>query len=152
MCGDHIIGPHHFIVLVLEDMTMPDVTSHKTFETDNDPRHHSRVGSHRIFPASFVRIGRHRRTRVLQYALGFAGEEFDGASIEYLESNQMKMDGVRVIRQVNQVPDFDRVQDCRSRDRPPCPSMSYCANLFLEPSLRSSSTFPVTSRLGPRKS
>jgi hypothetical protein len=105
-CGDHVIGPHHFIVLVLEDMAMPDVTSHKTFEADNDPRHHSRIGSHCIFPASLVRIGRHCRTCVLEYALGFVGEEFDAASIEYLESNEMKMDGVGVVRQVNQVPDF----------------------------------------------
>jgi hypothetical protein len=49
--------------------------------------------------------------------LGFVGEEFDAASIEYLESNEMKMDGVGVVRQVNQIPDFHRVQDWIFRDR-----------------------------------
>jgi hypothetical protein len=105
--GDHVVGAHHFIVLMLEDVAMPDVASDKTFEANDDSRDHSWIRSNRVFPSSFVRIGRYRRPRVLQDALVFIEEGFEAAPVEDLESNQMKMDGVGIVGQVNQVPDFN---------------------------------------------
>src|SRR5271155_4083180 len=92
--GDHVVGAHHFIVLVLEDVAMPDVTPNKTFEANNDSRDHSWIRSHRVLPSSFVRIGRYHRPRVLQDALILIEEGFEAAPVEDLESNQMKVDGV----------------------------------------------------------
>src|SRR5580692_2179494 len=79
--GDDVVGAHHFIVLVLEDVAMPDVTPGKTFEANDDSRDHPRIRSHRVFPSSFVRIGRYRRPRVLQDALVFIEERFEAALI-----------------------------------------------------------------------
>src|SRR5579863_3272568 len=103
---DHVVGPHHFVVLVLEDVAMPDVTTDKTFEANDDSCDHPRIRSHRIFPSGFVRIGRYRRPRVLHHALVLIKKRFKAAPVEDLESNQMQMDGVGIIGQVNQVPDF----------------------------------------------
>ena len=96
---------------------MPDVASDKTFEADNNSCDHSGIGSHRVFPARLVRVGRHRRTRVLQDASVFIEKGFETAPVENLESHQMKMDRVGVVRQVNQVPDFHRVQGRILRNR-----------------------------------
>ncbi len=95
---------------------MPDVTPDKTFETYNDPRDHSWVGSHRVFPTRLVRIGRHRCTCVLEGAPGSIVEAFEAAPVEYLEPNEVKMDRVGVVRQVYQVPNFHRIQDWIFRD------------------------------------
>src|SRR5580700_11688022 len=91
---DYVVGAHHFIVLVLEDVAMPDVTSDKTFKANDDSCDHPWISAHRVLPSGLVRVGRHRIPCVLQYASDFKREGFEAAPVEDLESNQMKVDGV----------------------------------------------------------
>ncbi len=96
---------------------MPDVTPNKAFKSDDYSRDHSGIGPHCVFPTRLVRIGRHGCTCVLQDAFVFVEERFEATTVEDLESNQVQMDRMRVICQINQVPDFHRVQDGILGDR-----------------------------------
>jgi hypothetical protein len=70
-CGDHVIGSHHLIVLVLEDVAMPDVAPNKAFKSDHDSRDHSGIVKSTRARPSFNRTGM-RKTDV---AYPFSNED-----------------------------------------------------------------------------
>ena len=59
--GDYVVGAHHLVVLVFEDVAMPYVTSCEACEGDDNPRDHAGIGSYRVLPARFIWGRRLRR-------------------------------------------------------------------------------------------
>ena len=86
LCGYYLIRLHHFVVLVFEDVAVPDVTSNKAFEANYDSRDHPRVGAHRIFPPSFARFGRSGRSPVSEDALVLIGKGVKTTPVQDLEA------------------------------------------------------------------
>src|SRR5277367_6702754 len=60
----YIKWPHHFVVLVLEDVTVPHIAAGESFEADDDARDHAGIGADRILPAGFTWFGRHCRSLI----------------------------------------------------------------------------------------
>ena len=58
--GDNFVGPHHFVVFVLQDVAMPHVAPGESFEGNDDARNHSRIGAYRVFPAALGGRGGNR--------------------------------------------------------------------------------------------
>ena len=110
MLREHIVGAHHFVVFVFEDVAVPDIAAGESLKPHDDARHHSRIGAHGVFPSGFARLRRHCGADVAHLALRRINLRFEGPAVEYLESNQMKMDGMRVVGKVEEVPDLDGVE------------------------------------------
>jgi hypothetical protein len=107
--SDHLIRPHHLIVLVLQHVAMPDVAPCISFERHDNARDHARVGARRVLPSGFGRFRRRRRARISQRILVLISEGVQTAAIQDLKTDQMKMDGVRIVGQIDQAPDFHRI-------------------------------------------
>src|SRR5271166_2690375 len=95
-CHD-LIRPHHLVVLVLEDVAVPDVTAGKAFEGHDDSCDHLPISPHRVLPSSFARSGQFARAKKLEFVLGLIDPWFVVLAIENLEAYQMQMDGVCVV-------------------------------------------------------
>ena len=50
----NLVGAHHLVVFMLQDVAMPHILARIAFEARNNSRHHSRMGLHRIFPSRFI--------------------------------------------------------------------------------------------------
>ena len=47
----YFVGAHHFVVLVLQDVAVPDVAAHVAFEAYDDASDHAGIGADRVLPA-----------------------------------------------------------------------------------------------------
>src|SRR5208283_2800572 len=113
----NLVRPHHLVVLVLEDVAVPDVTSGKAFEGHDDSCDHLPVSPHRVLPSSFAWRGRLDWAKELEFVLGLIDPGFVVPPIKNLETYQMQMDGVCVVGGVDEAPDFGAVQDRLFCDR-----------------------------------
>src|ERR1700678_2812898 len=66
----HVKWPHHFIVLMLQQVAMPHVPSFEALEPCNDPRYHSRRRSYRVFPSHLARLRRRNWRQISNLGLG----------------------------------------------------------------------------------
>src|SRR5271156_3893528 len=103
---DDFVRAHHLVVLVLEQMAMPDVTVGEALEARDDPCDHSGIGADGVLPAGFVRIGRRGGSEIADRSMLLIVEHVERAAVENLKANQMQMDGMRVLGEVDEVPDF----------------------------------------------
>ena len=78
-------------------MAVPHIASGKAIEGHNNPRHHSRMGLYRVFPAGLARIGRFRRSHKVQLTLGLEQPRLVGLTVEDLEADQVQMNGMRIV-------------------------------------------------------
>src|SRR5580698_3749064 len=89
---------------------MPHVTAGESFEGDDDTRDQARVGANCVLPAALRGRRGNRRAGETYGALVLKLEGIEGPAVEYLEPDQVQVDGVRVFRQIDQFPDLSRVQ------------------------------------------
>src|ERR1700733_4295548 len=93
---NNLVRPHHFIILVLENVAVPDVASGKSFKARDDAGDHIGMRLRGILPSGFVWSGR----------LGIAGVFYLAAfvviigvkipAVQNLKSHAVQMDGMRV--------------------------------------------------------
>src|ERR1700722_18992054 len=91
-------------------MTMPHIAAHVSFEANDDPRAHLGMRLYRVLPSGFVRIGGNRRAGVPEFARGQVCERVVLAPIQDLKANQMQVDGMGVVRWIDDAPDLYRIQ------------------------------------------
>ena len=97
---------------------MPNVASRIAFKPHNNSSDHSGVSLHRVFPTGFCRVGTARAGHGNSiHAMELVSVAVRRAAVENLKSNQVKMDGMRVIRGVDQAPDFGAADDGVLGDR-----------------------------------
>src|SRR5271163_4746428 len=106
----HLVRPHHFVVLVIEVMAMPNVAVWIAFELCDDSRDHRGVGAHGILPSDLVRLRRDRWPRVPERLARCVGKLVELSAVKDLKAYRMKMNRMGVVGEVNQVPDFGRAQ------------------------------------------
>jgi hypothetical protein len=114
---DHLERAHHFVVLVLKDVAVPDVTkplpgrrlcSLWQVELGEDARHHSRMRLDGVLPRrTFIGIRRNRRP--CEYDGTGSLERFfvERPPFQCLELHQVNVNGVRIVGGIHQVPDFE---------------------------------------------
>src|SRR6185312_10933706 len=103
-----LVRPHHFVGFMFEDVAVPDVSSGIRLEGNDDASGSSGRTLHHVFPAHFVRLGRHGWAGVAE-GQRVAGEivlDAEAASIEDLEADHVQVDGVGVMGEVGEAPDF----------------------------------------------
>jgi hypothetical protein len=105
----HVVGPHHFIVFMFQNVAVPNVPASVALEPRNDPRHHTRMRLHGVFPTGFVQRWRHSCAHVLDSASLVVVLRLKGPAVEDLKSDQVEVNRMRVIRKVQQVPDLDGI-------------------------------------------
>src|SRR5579862_223574 len=62
--SNNLIRTHHLVVFMFEDVAVPDISSRVADEWDKNASDRLGIHAHRVFPAHFVRIGRHRLAHV----------------------------------------------------------------------------------------
>ena len=89
---------------------MPHVPSGIAFKGNDDARDQAGICANGILPPALNRRGRNRRPRKADRSLVLKFKCVEGAAVEYLKPDQVKMDRVRIIRQVHQLPNLRGVQ------------------------------------------
>src|SRR5580692_2482449 len=84
---EHDVRPHHFVVFMFQNVTVPDVAAWIALETSNDPCDHTGFCSNGIFPPCFCRVRRNRRSGESDLLLAEIAERFEFASIQNLKSH-----------------------------------------------------------------
>src|SRR4051812_29571616 len=92
-------------------MAVPHVAPHISFEPHDNAGHHAGVRSHRVFPAGFSSTGWNRVCRVAQPFRVEIAEQVEWPAIQYLKTHQMEMDWMGIVRQIDQTPDLNRVEN-----------------------------------------
>src|ERR1700722_2536820 len=113
---DDFVGPHHLIVLMLKDVTMPDVEEFlpwgyrrtvRQVKAHDDSSNIAGIGLDRILMSrSFVAFGRHWFGSEDEFAGLLVGWYVEGLSIQYLELHKVDMQGMNVACDVHEGPDF----------------------------------------------
>src|ERR1700733_5702065 len=103
---DNFVGPHHLVVLVFENMAVPDVAAGESLERNNDPRDHAWVGADRVFPAGLRRSRRNSRAGEADRPFVLKFESVERPAVEYLKPHQVQMNRVSVFRQIHHPPDL----------------------------------------------
>ena len=106
LCRNNFIRPHHFIVLVFEDVTMIHVLSGIAFKAHDETREHHGVHPHSVLPSGFVRLGRLGWADKPHPAGGLVRGFIEGPPIQNLEPHQMHVDRMRILGRVADAPDF----------------------------------------------
>src|SRR5271170_3084365 len=94
---DHLVRPHHLVVLVLQYVAVPHVTSGEAFERNDDASNDARLRAHRVFPAALRWRGRDRRRGKAYGPLILKLVRIEWPAIEDLEFDQVNVDRVRVV-------------------------------------------------------
>ena len=89
---------------------MPDVAAGIAVEADDDAGDHAGLGADGIFPSCFGRFGGYGLAGEFQLFFAEVGEGLETATVENLKFDEMKMDGMRIVRGIDQVPDFDGIE------------------------------------------
>lgn len=92
---------------------MPDIPACKSFEFYDDSGNHPWMCPHGVFPATFVRIWGNGGGSVDEFVFVQVGEEIERAPIQDLKSHQMEMNWMGVVREIDEVPDLDRIESRR---------------------------------------
>src|ERR1700677_4708209 len=95
--GYYLVGAHHFVVLVLQDVAVPDVAAGEAFEGDDDARDHAGVGAHSVLPAALRGGGGNCGPGETYRSLVLELEGVERPAVEYLKADQVQMDGVRIL-------------------------------------------------------
>ena len=66
----YLVGAHHFVVFVFEDVAVPDVAAGVSVEGDDNAGDHGGVGADGVFPSHLFRRGRLGGSEEVQRALG----------------------------------------------------------------------------------
>lgn len=113
----NLIGSHHLMVLVLQDVAVPRIDSCKVAKASDDPGHLSWICSDGILPTSLS----HLRLRP------FSGIDHPSRSLEFcyikrlpvedLESDKVKVNRMRIRRRVHEAPDLHSVENRLLADR-----------------------------------
>ena len=90
------VRPHHLVVLVLDDVAMPDVEARQV-EQGLDPGDLARVGDDGVLEA---RLPAFRRS----------GSTVNRLAVDHLELHLVDVDGVRVLGEIVYLPDLDRTE------------------------------------------
>src|SRR6266849_3759519 len=108
----HDKGAHHVVILVLQNVTMVHVAACEAIEGGRYRDHFTGVDTQRVFPAQFVRIERpmplkadgcRRCSRFWMEAVLVVE-----VSAQSLELDEMHMEGMGVLRQVEDIPNLCR--------------------------------------------
>src|SRR6266851_4230951 len=104
----HDKGPHHVVILVLKNMTMVHVAACEAIEGCRYRDHFTRIDTHRIFPAQFVRIERPMCLKAdgCRRSPSFWMEAVLVVQIsaERLELDEMHMERMGIFRQIKYTP------------------------------------------------
>jgi hypothetical protein len=103
---DYFIGPHHFVVLVLQNMAVPNVTTRIACKWDDDSRDHSWISSDRVLPAGLSRLRRYGTTSVADNLLTLICKRLKSAPIKNLKTHQVKMNRMCIVGDIQEVPDL----------------------------------------------
>src|SRR5713226_2092442 len=108
----HDKGPHHVVILVLQNMTMIHVAACEAIEGCRYRDHFTRVDTQRIFPAQFVRIDRPMPLKADGFGrcsrFWMEAVLVVEVSAQSLELDEMHMEGMGVFRQVEDIPNLCR--------------------------------------------
>ena len=88
-----LVDPHHLVVLVLEDVAVPDVQAVEIFELGDHPHRLTAIDLDGVFPAKLM---------------GFQGNlpELARNTVQHLELDQVQVNGVAVGRRIGDLPDL----------------------------------------------
>src|SRR5581483_1391081 len=107
---DYLVGTHHFVVAMFENVAMPHVAAGESFKAHDDARNHAGIGAHGILPTCLVRLGRNSGASESEDVLVLIGKSIEAPAIENLKSNEMEMNGMGVVGQVHQIPYLHRIE------------------------------------------
>ena len=110
MSGDDFERAHHVVGFVLEDMAVVEVVAGVAFELDDDARDHAWRALHDVFPAALEGFRWHGGGEVLHLLEHVEAIGLKDAAVEYLETHQVKVHGVGVLGEVDELPDFCGVE------------------------------------------
>src|SRR5579862_1062723 len=108
--SNHFERPHHFIVLMFNNVTVPDVSAGVSLESNDDARDHRWLRADRIFPSRLARIGRHGQAQAGKLFRPHISRRVESLSIENQKTHHMQMDGMGIVGEVDQIPDLDRIE------------------------------------------
>src|SRR5262245_48287957 len=109
--SDDVERTHHFIVFMFENVTVPDKPSREVAEPRDDSCHFSRWTSYDVFPGRLSWLWSDSRPGEL-YGTGVGVlVDVEGPPVKDLEVDKVQMDGMVVIRGVDETPDFCGAED-----------------------------------------
>jgi hypothetical protein len=89
------VGPHHFVVLMFQDVAVPDVAAGEALKGDKNACNHARVGADGVFPPALEGLGRLPGPGEAQRSLGLEVDAIEAAAIENLKADEVQMNGDR---------------------------------------------------------
>src|ERR1700735_1689980 len=95
--SNDLVWPHHLVVLMLQQMTVPDVASGISLEWNNDPRDRARRSAYCVLHSGFIRIRRKSRARVANSLFQQILVDIQRAPVQDLKPHQMEMNGMGVV-------------------------------------------------------
>ncbi len=87
----HLQRPHHIVILMFQQMAMPNIPPGIRSKTDYNPRHFPRFAADRIFPSPFIRGGWNRRPGEDQFLGPVKKSRIKRLPVQNLELYQVQM-------------------------------------------------------------
>lgn len=108
--GGDEVGAHHVVGLVLEDVAVPEVFAGVALERNDDARDCVGWALHNVFPTEFVRCGWKEIASGDELFVREIVVDGEALAVEDLEAHHVQMDRVDVFGEVDEGPDFGRVE------------------------------------------
>src|SRR3954454_5085657 len=100
------VGPHHLVVLVLDDVAVPDELAGSA-ELRPNPGHLAGIGGHGLLEAGLPRFARTRTSDEPSRRFGLSfGVDHQALTVDHLERRLVDVDGVGVGGEVVDLPDL----------------------------------------------
>src|ERR1019366_2149281 len=99
-----LIGAHHLVVLMLEDVAVPDVTARISGKRNDAARERLGVHARHILPAELICLRARGRVREPQRAESHELKCGETAAIENLQTHNVKMYRMHIVSEVQESP------------------------------------------------
>jgi hypothetical protein len=104
--GEDLEGAHHLVGFVFEEMAVPGVAACVSVKADDDAGDGTGEGADGVFPAHFAGLGVGYGAGPEEFFVHAVFVDVEIAAIEHLEADHVEMDGVGVVGEVDEAPDF----------------------------------------------